>query len=124
MGVLGPRLYRNNCSRVGDMSPISLDTASLNSIQHARRPNMTDPALTTVAAYVRMSTEHQQYSTTNQLDRISEFAKSRGMEVVRVFADEGKSGLQVRGRESLQRLIAVVQGGQPEFSAILVYDVS
>jgi DNA invertase Pin-like site-specific DNA recombinase len=45
-----------------------------------------------VAAYVRMSTEHQQYSTENQLDRITEFAARRGMEIVRVYADEGKSG--------------------------------
>jgi DNA invertase Pin-like site-specific DNA recombinase len=37
-----------------------------------------------------MSTEHQQYSTENQLDRIKEYAARRGMEIVRVFADEGK----------------------------------
>lgn len=45
--------------------------------------------LTPVAAYVRMSTEHQQYSTENQLDRIKEYAARRNMEIVRVFADEG-----------------------------------
>ena len=37
-----------------------------------------------VAAYVRMSTEHQQYSTENQLDRIKEYATKRGMAIVRV----------------------------------------
>jgi hypothetical protein len=49
------------------------------------------------AAYVRMSTEHQQYSTENQLDRIKEYAARRNMDIVRVFEDAGKSGLNVRG---------------------------
>ena len=77
-----------------------------------------------VAAYVRMSTEHQQYSTDNQLDRIKEYAARRGMEIVRVFADEGKSGLSVKHRESLQRMIADVETGKAEFRNILAYDVS
>jgi len=34
------------------------------------------------AAYVRMSTEHQQYSTSNQMDVIREYAKRRGLEIV------------------------------------------
>ena len=77
-----------------------------------------------VAAYVRMSTEHQQYSTENQLDRIKEYAGHRGMEIMRVFADEGKSGLSVKHRESLQRMIAEVESGKAEFRKILAYDVS
>ena len=31
------------------------------------------------AVYVRMSTEHQQYSTSNQMDVIRDYAKRRGM---------------------------------------------
>lgn len=76
------------------------------------------------AQYVRMSTEHQQYSTLNQDDVIREFAAARGYKIVRTYADEGKSGLNVAGRESLRRLIADVQGGKCGYSAILVYDVS
>lgn len=77
-----------------------------------------------VAAYVRMSTEHQQYSTENQLDRIKEYAKHHGMVIVRVFADEGKSGLSIRGRDSLRQLIAEVEAGGVAFKGILAYDVS
>lgn len=76
------------------------------------------------AAYVRMSTEHQQYSTENQLDRIKEYASRRGMEIVKVFADEGKSGLSLKGRESLRMMIAEVESGAAEFRCILAYDVS
>src|SRR5687768_15672933 len=77
-----------------------------------------------VAAYVRMSTEHQQYSTENQLDRIKEYAARRGMEIIRIFADEGRSGLNAKDRPGLQRMVGEVESGKAEFRAILVYDVS
>src|SRR5208283_4770036 len=76
------------------------------------------------AQYVRMSTEHQQYSTENQADMIRDYAAKRGYEVVRTYADDGKSGLRIEGRNALKQLIADVQNGQTEFQAILVYDIS
>src|SRR5881397_3001913 len=76
------------------------------------------------AQYVRMSTEHQQYSTENQRDKIREYAARRGLEIVRTYADEGKSGLRIDGREALQRLIRDVETGSADFRCILVYDVS
>ncbi len=84
-----------------------------------------DPPKTFRAAqYVRMSTEHQQYSTHNQADKILEYADRRGIEIVRTYADEGKSGLSIDGRASLQKLIADVESGNADFNLILVYDVS
>jgi DNA invertase Pin-like site-specific DNA recombinase len=71
-----------------------------------------------------MSTEHQQYSTSNQMDVIREYAKRRGMQIVREYSDEGKSGLNIQGRDSLARMIKDVQDGEATFSNILVYDVS
>lgn len=50
------------------------------------------------AQYVRMSTEHQRYSTSNQEDAIAQYAARRGFEIVRTYADEGKSGLRLDGR--------------------------
>jgi len=82
------------------------------------------PAKIRAAQYVRMSTEHQQYSTSNQQDAILEYAVQRGFEIVRTYADEGKSGLSVEGRNSLKQLIADVQNEEADFQAILVYDVS
>ena len=79
---------------------------------------------TRTAAYVRMSTEHQQYSTSNQMDVIREYAKRRGLEIVKQYSDEGKSGLNIQGRDSLSRMIKDVQDSVAEFSSILVYDVS
>lgn len=76
------------------------------------------------AEYVRMSTEHQQYSTENQSDKIREYAARRGITIVRTYADAGKSGLTIDGRDSLQRLLGDVESGQADFNTILVYDVS
>ncbi|WP_274534275.1 recombinase family protein [Rhizobium sp. Root482] len=75
-------------------------------------------------AYVRMSTDHQKYSTENQLDVIRSYAVARGLQILRVFEDSGRSGLRLDGREALQNLMAEVQSGQANFKAILVYDVS
>jgi DNA invertase Pin-like site-specific DNA recombinase len=76
------------------------------------------------AQYVRMSTEHQQYSTENQSDVIRIYAEAHGMNIVQTYADDGKSGLKMEGRHSLQQLIADVEQGTAPFDVILVYDVS
>jgi DNA invertase Pin-like site-specific DNA recombinase len=82
------------------------------------------PKLHRAAEYVRMSTEHQQYSTENQADKIREYAAHRGIEIVRTYADAGKSGLRIDGRLALQQLIKDVETGAADFQMILVYDVS
>jgi DNA invertase Pin-like site-specific DNA recombinase len=76
------------------------------------------------AEYVRMSTDHQEYSTENQADAIRQYAAARAIDIVRTYADEGKSGLRVDGRDAFKRLISDVESGQADFDAILVYDVS
>lgn len=76
------------------------------------------------AEYVRMSTEHQRYSTDNQQTAIRRYAEKRGYRIVRTYADEGKSGLRLDGRDALKQLLADVEAKTAEFKAILVYDVS
>jgi DNA invertase Pin-like site-specific DNA recombinase len=71
-----------------------------------------------------MSTEHQKYSTENQAEAIRQYAARRGIEIVRTYADAGKSGLRLDGRDALKQLITDVQSGTADFEAILVYDVS
>jgi DNA invertase Pin-like site-specific DNA recombinase len=76
------------------------------------------------AQYVRMSTEHQQYSTANQKAAIAVYAAARGIGIVATYEDAGKSGLTFNGRPALRQLIADVVAGQDLFDTILVYDVS
>lgn len=83
-----------------------------------------EPRTIRAAEYVRMSTEHQQYSTENQSEVIRQYAAQRGMVVVRTYADSGKSGLRIDGRDALKQLIQDVESDNADFSAILVYDVS
>jgi len=80
--------------------------------------------LVRAAQYVRMSTEHQKYSTENQAEALQHYAAQRGIEIVRTYADEGKSGLSLDGRNALKRLIEDVQAKRTDFTTILVYDVS
>jgi DNA invertase Pin-like site-specific DNA recombinase len=76
------------------------------------------------AQYVRMSTEHQKYSTENQAEAMLQYAARRGIEIVRTYADAGKSGLSLDGRDALKQLIEDVQNRTADFTIILVYDIS
>jgi len=76
------------------------------------------------AEYVRMSSDHQKYSIANQSLANHAYAAARGMTIVRIYADEGRSGLNIDGRNALKQLIADVQAGSADFNTILVYDVS
>lgn len=71
-----------------------------------------------------MSTDHQRYSTENQREALKRYASQHGMTVVQTYADEGKSGLSLEGRDALQRLIRDVQSGDAGFEGVLVYDIS
>jgi DNA invertase Pin-like site-specific DNA recombinase len=77
-----------------------------------------------VVQYVRMSTDHQRYSTANQRAAIEAYAERHGMIVVGTFEDQGKSGLYLDSRIALQELLGIVKSGSAKFKAILVYDVS
>jgi len=84
----------------------------------------TAPKLRRAAQYVRMSTEHQRYSIENQKLAIAEYALCHEMEVVRTYADEGRSGVTLKGRDALKLLLSDVKEGRADFEVILVYDVS
>ena len=74
--------------------------------------------------YVRMSTEHQQYSLANQAAAIQRYAEVHGFLIVKTYFDHGRNGLQMKYRYGLQQLLRDVVSEEPGFLAILVYDVS
>jgi len=80
--------------------------------------------LVPAAQYLRMSTEHQQYSPKNQATAIERYAEANGFEVVRTYSDAAKSGVVLEGRPGLRQLLQDVVSGASQFKAILVYDVS
>lgn len=76
------------------------------------------------AQYLRMSTEHQQYSLVNQQAANEQYAARNGFHIVRTYADPAKSGLLLKNRAGLKAALNDVMTGPPEFKALLVYDVS
>jgi DNA invertase Pin-like site-specific DNA recombinase len=76
------------------------------------------------AQYLRMSTEHQQYSMDNQAQTIEQYAKDHGLVITRSYSDPAQSGLWLKNRPGLCELLQDVAGGKTEYQAILVYDVS
>lgn len=79
---------------------------------------------TPAAQYLRMSTEHQQYSPDNQAAAIRQYADEKGYDIIATYSDEGRSGVTIGGRNGLLQLLDDVEAGRSGFSAILVYDVS
>lgn len=84
---------------------------------------MTANLLIPAAQYLRMSTEHQQYSLENQSAATQKYAEARGFQIVCTYSDAAKSGLVLRRRPGLQQLLRDVVG-TPPYRVILVYDVS
>jgi len=76
------------------------------------------------AQYLRMSTEHQQYSLENQSAAIQKYAESHGFEITRAYSDAAKTGLVLKRRAGLRQLLQDVVAGTAPYRAILVYDVS
>jgi DNA invertase Pin-like site-specific DNA recombinase len=85
---------------------------------------MTSDLRVPAAQYLRMSTEHQQYSLENQSLAIQRYAESHGFEIIRTYSDAAKSGLVLRHRTGLRQLLQDVVSGAATYRAILVYDVS
>lgn len=76
------------------------------------------------AQYLRVPTEHQQYSFQNQAHRIQEYSETNGFIVSRTYSDSAKSGLWLKNRPGLRELLRDVAQGNTGYKAILVYDVS
>jgi DNA invertase Pin-like site-specific DNA recombinase len=76
------------------------------------------------AQYLRMSTEHQQYSLENQGAAIHRYAETLGLSVVQTYSDGARSGLVLKRRLGLRQLLNDVVSGRAAYKAILVYDIS
>jgi DNA invertase Pin-like site-specific DNA recombinase len=76
------------------------------------------------AQYLRVSTESQKYSIENQAAAIAAYAARRGIEIIETYADRGRSGVSMAGRDALKQLISDVELGRADYDCILVYDIS
>jgi DNA invertase Pin-like site-specific DNA recombinase len=76
------------------------------------------------AQYLRMSTEHQQYSFENQSAAIQRYSETQGFHIIQTYCDAAKSGIVLRRRHGLRQLLQDVVAGTAPYRVILVYDVS
>lgn len=76
------------------------------------------------AQYLRMSTDVQDLSVAVQAAGIDVYRKAHDLELVATYSDEGRSGLDLRGRPGLRQLLVDVAEEGCAFSVVLVYDVS
>lgn len=76
------------------------------------------------AIYIRMSTELQKESPENQERQIRLYADKYGIEVVKIYADLGVSGMNAEGREQFLALIKDVESDQNAFNIVLYLDES
>lgn len=61
--------------------------------------------LVPAAQYLRMSTEHQQYSFANQADAIARYAIEHGFQIAKTYSDGAKSGLRIMNRPGLKQVL-------------------
>jgi DNA invertase Pin-like site-specific DNA recombinase len=85
---------------------------------------MTANLLIPAAQYLRMSTEHQQYSLENQSIAVQRYSEAHGFEIVQTYSDPAKSGLVLTNRPGLRQLLQDVVSGKCTYRAVFVYDVS
>lgn len=80
--------------------------------------------MTPAVQYVRASTGLQSCSVEQQALANAAYAALRGFDILDTYSDGGVSGLTLRARPALQRLLADALSSTRRFQAILVYDVS
>ena len=66
----------------------------------------------------------KQYPPRNQADIIRQYAADHTINIVRVYSDHGRSGLNIAGREGLNQLMEDIEAKRTDFTSFLVYDVS
>src|SRR5687768_7427340 len=75
-----------------------------------------------VCSYLRMSSDKQEASISDQRKEVAAYCARHGYRIVREYIDEGISGWKGKERHGFQQLIADAPGG--EFQAVICWDQS
>ena len=84
------------------------------------------PATTTraIAYYRHSAQDRQENSISIQKDQVRQFSRENGIKIIEEFADIGKSGLSIEGRDEFQRMLKYVVDQTNKFEYIMILDVS
>ena len=77
-----------------------------------------------VAGYLRSANELEGDSLRKQLEAVLRYARDHGMQLIRIYCDECRSGLRIDDRPGLRQLFRDIEGGAGDFGALLLLDPS
>lgn len=85
-----------------------------------------DKAGKVAVIYIRVSSERQVkgYSLEGQKQYLTECAIRRGMNVLRVYVEEGKSGKSIEGRTAFQEMLDDIKSGKERIDYVMVFKLS
>jgi DNA invertase Pin-like site-specific DNA recombinase len=84
----------------------------------------TEATARAVAYYRHSAEDRQENSIPIQREQVRRFADEHRIEIVREFADHGKSGLSTEGRDGFNEMLQLVRNPDAGFEYVLVLDVS
>jgi len=117
---------QNNGPRPPDAPPLAQESgaAVADLMKLWQRPAKTS-ARRAVAYYRHSAEDRQENSVEIQRDAVRKFAAENGITIIREFADRGRTGLCVEGRDSFNEMLQdYVIGRKAEFEYVLVLDMS
>ena len=77
-----------------------------------------------VAGYLRSATQLEGESLRDQLEAVLRYARDRGMQLIRIYCDECRSGLRIDDRPGLRQLFRDIEGGTGDFGDVLLLNRS
>jgi len=77
-----------------------------------------------VAYYRHSAQDRQENSVAIQQEQVRQWAQANGVEIIREFADRGKSGLTAEGRDGFNDMMENWVKGEKDFQFVLCLDVS
>jgi len=83
-----------------------------------------EPTARAITYYRHSAQDRQENSIPIQREQVRKFASEHGIEIVKEFADHGKSGLSTEGRDGFNEALRAVSDPNADFKYVLVLDVS
>ncbi len=82
------------------------------------------PKIRAIAYYRHSAQDRQENSVEIQRDQVREWAEQHGVEIIKEFADRGKSGLTSEGRPAFTEMMEEWVKQRKDFDYVLCLDVS
>src|SRR5512146_989934 len=93
-------------------------------VQHKPDTQDASPRFRAVAYYRHSAQDRQENSVALQQEQVQQWARENGVEIIKEFADRGKSGLTAEGRPEFNEMMNAWVTKREDFDYVLCLDVS